>query len=115
MYDGTDKSFDYSAYNSVNSKNPTLDVLTAYKNAGMTILLPQDAVSVSAGSSSETHRQEIADIKSSMDKALEVGINKVVVTDYRLIMLCRETSEGGVIGTGNFTNSDILSYQTRTR
>lgn len=112
VYDGTDKSFDYSAYNSVNSKNPTLDALTAYKNAGMTILLPQDAVSVSAGSSSGTHRQEIADIKSLIDKALEVGINKVVVTDYRLIMLCRETSEGGVIGTGNFTNSDILSYQT---
>lgn len=51
---------------------------------------------------------ELNNLNSLMDKAAKVGL-KVIVTDYRLILLCREISDGGVIGSGNFTDSDIVS------
>lgn len=51
---------------------------------------------------------ELNNLKNLMDMAASVGL-KVVVTDYRLILLCREISDGGVIGSGDFTDSDIAS------
>ncbi len=79
----------------------------------MTILLPQSAASVSVASISSgtpmtSSSSELNNLKSLMDKAANVGL-KVIVTDYRLILLCRETSDGGVIGSDNFTDSDITS------
>lgn len=112
-YNGTNKKFEYSAYASVNKNYLTEDALTVYKNVGMTILLPQNAASVSVasirnGTPMTTSSAELNNLISLMDKAAKAGL-KVAVTDYRLILLCREISDGGVIGSGNFTNTDIKS------
>lgn len=116
VYDGTDKHFDYYAYHSIsdgnwviNSENyiagedfRTVERIQEYKDAGMTILLPQSKASITYGT------QEEADIlKHVMDISLEGGIDKVIVSDYRLVLLCRETSEGGIIGEGDITESTI--------
>lgn len=118
VYDGSDKQFDYYAYHSVSDGNwvvngetftagedfRTVEKIREYKEAGMTILMPQSKASVTYGT-----QEELATLNHVMDISLEGGIDKVIVADYRLVLLCRETSAGGIIGDGDMTENSLKS------
>lgn len=116
IYDGTDKHFDYYAYHSISDGKwvvdgdefttgedfRTVERIREYKDAGMTILLPQSKASITYGT-----QEELDVLKHVMDISVEGGIDKVIVSDYRFVILCREMSEGGIIGEGETTDENI--------
>ncbi len=70
----------------------TVERLKEYKDAGMTIYLPQSAGNYNGGD------WETSDAKMVMDRAKEAGLDKVILTDNRIQGL--SSAEGGLIGEG---------------
>ena len=72
----------------------TVERLTEYKDAGMTIVFPQSAGGYS-GQDFET-----SDLKNIMECAVEAGIPKVIVTDSRIQQISMLPGGGTLIGEG---------------
>lgn len=71
----------------------TVERYKEYKEAGMTILLPQSSALFTGHSAWET-----SETKMVFDRAYEAGIDKIILTDGRLVSLCN--NPGGIIGEG---------------
>ncbi len=70
----------------------TVERFKEYKDAGMTIYFPQSAGNFSGGA------WEGSDAKMCMDRSLEAGLEKTILTDNRIQTL--SSVEGGLIGEG---------------
>ena len=81
-----------------------------YKDAGMSILLPQTACSISASLGNKFDFKS-SELKRVMDQAASVGL-KVIVSDYRLYTLVEETSIVGENKT--FATQADLDKQVQT-
>ena len=84
--------------------------IAEYKDAGMSILLPQTACSISA-SAGVNFDFKNSELKQVMDQAASAGL-KVIVSDYRLYALVEETSIVGVNKT--FATQADLDKQVQT-
>lgn len=79
----------------------TVERFKEYKDAGMTIYLPQSAGSYSG------QVWETSNAKMVMDRAVEAGLGKIILTDSRIQGL--SATEGGLIGEGKrFASEDEL-------
>ncbi len=76
----------------------TVERLKEYKDAGMTLYMPQNA------SWYNGQEWETSDAKMMMDRALAAGINKVVLGDSRIQTI--PLVEGGIIGEGKQFKSE---------
>ena len=71
----------------------TLERVKEYKEAGMTIIMPQSTVCISENADASFNFEK-SDLKEAMDWAAEAGL-KFIVTDYRLYKLLEEESMVG--------------------
>lgn len=84
-----------------------------YKDAGMTMLLPQSACSI-ARSEGDAFDFANSEAKKVLDMSAEAGINKVILSDLRLYALCEDATES-IIGDGKaFATEADLDAKIKT-
>ena len=114
-YTDTSKKFNFLGYSALTDGTWTEDGtvyfsgedfrnvnrIIEYKEAGMTILLPQSACSIETNVG-ENFVFEGSKLKEVMDMSVEAGLPQVIVADYRLYALITGTAEnyGTIIGEG---------------
>ncbi len=105
-YSGSTLQFAFSGYSSASNGEWSIDGVSysagedfrtvervrEYKDAGMTIYMPQHQAAYS-GQDFET-----SDTKKALDMALEAGLTKVILTDQRIQRLSR--TNDGIVGEG---------------